>query len=275
MGNFNRFGGNDRSGGRDSGRRSTFGSRDGGSRLMMHPAVCDDCGKNCEVPFKPTGNREIFCSDCFEKRGGKDSLPQRNDDRSYNRFERSDRRDDRRDDRAPRNDYDRGEREMFSAVCDDCGDECQLPFKPSSSKPVYCSRCFEKRGERSGLRDNKSDRGSSEGGNSKEIGELKAQIITMNAKLEKIMFALNISTEKVETAKPVATVVKEVKAEAGELKFNGEKSKVAKKVAKKAAKKAAKKVVADVAPEVVTEAPVKKAPAKKAVAKKVSAKKAK
>jgi CxxC-x17-CxxC domain-containing protein len=27
--------------------------------------VCADCGKETEVPFKPTGDRPVYCSDCF------------------------------------------------------------------------------------------------------------------------------------------------------------------------------------------------------------------
>ena len=27
--------------------------------------ICDKCGKSCEVPFKPDGNRPVFCSDCW------------------------------------------------------------------------------------------------------------------------------------------------------------------------------------------------------------------
>jgi CxxC-x17-CxxC domain-containing protein len=41
--------------------------------------------------------------------------------------------------------YDRGPREMFSATCSNCGKEAQVPFKPSGSKPVYCSDCFNAR----------------------------------------------------------------------------------------------------------------------------------
>jgi CxxC-x17-CxxC domain-containing protein len=36
----------------------------------MHKAVCDECGKDCEVPFRPSGDKPIFCSDCFERKGG-------------------------------------------------------------------------------------------------------------------------------------------------------------------------------------------------------------
>jgi CxxC-x17-CxxC domain-containing protein len=38
--------------------------------------------------------------------------------------------------------YDRGPREMFAATCSSCGKEAQVPFRPTSGKPVYCSDCF-------------------------------------------------------------------------------------------------------------------------------------
>ncbi len=38
-----------------------------------------------------------------------------------------------------------GTREMFKAVCSDCGAECEVPFNPTEGKPVYCSDCFAKR----------------------------------------------------------------------------------------------------------------------------------
>ena len=37
---------------------------------------------------------------------------------------------------------DRGPREMFSATCSNCGKEAQVPFRPTSGKPVYCADCF-------------------------------------------------------------------------------------------------------------------------------------
>jgi CxxC-x17-CxxC domain-containing protein len=36
-------------------------------------------------------------------------------------------------------------REYFMAICQDCGKEAQLPFKPRGDKPLYCGDCFEKR----------------------------------------------------------------------------------------------------------------------------------
>jgi CxxC-x17-CxxC domain-containing protein len=37
--------------------------------MDMCDAVCAKCGKDCKVPFKPTGDKPVFCSDCFEKQG--------------------------------------------------------------------------------------------------------------------------------------------------------------------------------------------------------------
>ncbi|MGZ6268012.1 MAG: CxxC-x17-CxxC domain-containing protein, partial [Candidatus Limnocylindrales bacterium] len=41
--------------------------------------------------------------------------------------------------------YSSGPREMFSATCSSCGREAQVPFRPSGTKPVYCSDCFTAR----------------------------------------------------------------------------------------------------------------------------------
>ena len=46
------------------------GGGDGGYRQQreMHPAVCAECGKDTEVPFEPTGDRPVYCRDCFSRR---------------------------------------------------------------------------------------------------------------------------------------------------------------------------------------------------------------
>lgn len=76
MGNFNRD--NRPSGGRGDGGfgRRDFGRRDfGGGKPTMHRVTCSDCGKECEVPFRPTGERPVFCNDCF--RNHRDAGPSR------------------------------------------------------------------------------------------------------------------------------------------------------------------------------------------------------
>ncbi|RLI51630.1 DNA-directed RNA polymerase [Candidatus Bathyarchaeota archaeon] len=37
-----------------------------------------------------------------------------------------------------------GPREMSKATCSDCGEECEVPFKPTEGRPVYCKTCWEK-----------------------------------------------------------------------------------------------------------------------------------
>jgi CxxC-x17-CxxC domain-containing protein len=33
----------------------------------MHKAICSHCGKSCEVPFFPSGDKPVFCRDCFNR----------------------------------------------------------------------------------------------------------------------------------------------------------------------------------------------------------------
>ena len=80
----------------------------------------------------------------------------------------------KRFDRKPRRDFDRGDDfdrprsfekkvfskrrdsrsrdrgEMHKVVCDKCGKDCEVPFKPSPDKPVYCDECFGKKGNSNG-----------------------------------------------------------------------------------------------------------------------------
>ncbi|MEK6891410.1 MAG: CxxC-x17-CxxC domain-containing protein [Nanoarchaeota archaeon] len=75
-----RFGG---SGGRDR----DFGRSSGGfgRSSEMFDVTCSKCGKACQVPFKPTGIKPVFCSDCFRQNegGGSSGFEPRNQDRSF------------------------------------------------------------------------------------------------------------------------------------------------------------------------------------------------
>jgi CxxC-x17-CxxC domain-containing protein len=115
---------------------------------------------------------------------------------------------------------DSGRREMFSAVCSNCGKECQIPFNPTSGRPVYCSECFEKiNGGRDSRRPERQDHRSSA-----PSFDSKAQFDAINAKLDKILGILNPAPvakdlEPVESVKEEKTdEVKEVKAEKPEKK---------------------------------------------------------
>ncbi|MFA6514939.1 MAG: CxxC-x17-CxxC domain-containing protein [Candidatus Paceibacterota bacterium] len=81
MGNFQ--GGGNRGGGfrgGNGGGRPSFGGNRGGDRreVSMHKATCDECHKSCEVPFRPSGDKPVYCSDCFSnKRDDGDRAPRR------------------------------------------------------------------------------------------------------------------------------------------------------------------------------------------------------
>lgn len=32
---------------------------------ILYQAICADCSKRCEVPFKPSGDRPVYCPECF------------------------------------------------------------------------------------------------------------------------------------------------------------------------------------------------------------------
>ncbi|MFH1620880.1 MAG: CxxC-x17-CxxC domain-containing protein [Patescibacteria group bacterium] len=76
-------------GGNDFGRKKSWG-RDFDNRRSdrpeMHKATCNECGNPCEVPFRPTGARPVYCDNCF-KRGGNagDRRPAFNDRPSFNK----------------------------------------------------------------------------------------------------------------------------------------------------------------------------------------------
>jgi CxxC-x17-CxxC domain-containing protein len=80
MGNFQ--GGGNRGGGfrgGNGGGRSSFrgGGRDD-REVTMHKAVCSKCHKDCEVPFRPSSDKPVYCNDCFSsKREDGDRGPRR------------------------------------------------------------------------------------------------------------------------------------------------------------------------------------------------------
>ncbi len=43
----------------------------------------------------------------------------------------------------PRRDF--GPQEMHKATCSECGQECEVPFKPEEGRDVFCKDCFKKK----------------------------------------------------------------------------------------------------------------------------------
>lgn len=222
MGDFNRGG---RSGGRsdggqggrgrDFGRggRGDFGGTSG--RPNMYKAICSDCKKECEVPFRPSGDKPVYCSDCFRNTGGS------SDRRDFGRKEFRGR--DRGGDRG-RSDF--GEKRMFHTVCTECGKDCEVPFRPSGDKPVYCNNCF----------------GKDDGFKPKKTDDNKQEFERLNAKLDRLIKALESKglMKEVVIEKPEVVVTQEQSKELPE-KANLKKKEMKKKVVEK--KSIAKKAI--------------------------------
>ena len=73
---------------------------------------------------------------------------------------------------SSRGSYGRNKREveMTKVTCSSCGEKCEVPFKPTSTKPVYCNECFSK----------------------EDKGRSNKDFEMINEKLDKIMKALKI-----------------------------------------------------------------------------------
>jgi CxxC-x17-CxxC domain-containing protein len=71
---------------RPGGSGRDFKRRDFDQPQIMHHAICSNCGKDCEVPFKPSGSKPVFCRECFQN--NRTSQPQRSDNfQRRNNFE--------------------------------------------------------------------------------------------------------------------------------------------------------------------------------------------
>jgi CxxC-x17-CxxC domain-containing protein len=64
---------------RDGGSYDNYGSSSsygggygsgGRGQSEMLSATCSSCGKEAQVPFQPSGDKPVYCSDCFQQRGG-------------------------------------------------------------------------------------------------------------------------------------------------------------------------------------------------------------
>ena len=79
--------------------------------------ICKDCG--AEFTFT-TGEQEFYAEKGFQNE------PVRC-----------------RDCRNVRKNQRNGEREMYDAVCAQCGANTKIPFLPKNDRPIYCSACFQ------------------------------------------------------------------------------------------------------------------------------------
>ena len=216
MQNFNRNRGGDRFG------KRKFGGRDrDGERPEMHHAVCAECGNDCEVPFRPSGDKPVYCSDCFSKQHD-----ERGGSRDFDRRDGGRRDGGRREFGGRDGGRDSGRRDMHQATCTACGQTCEVPFRPTGDKAIYCDACFGKIGK----------------GGAKKGENYGEQFNALNAKLDKLIRflmpkeAAPAKEEKVAEKKP-AKKTAEKKAEVKEEKKEDKKEDKKKVAKKKTAKK--------------------------------------
>ena len=98
---------------------------------------------------------------------------------------------------------DRGPATMHQTICNQCGKPCEVPFRPTHGKPVYCDICFRNKREAGNNRGGdrfpqkkfnnykthiKTDFGgnASKGGND----ELKNQLVILNVKMDQLIRAV-------------------------------------------------------------------------------------
>jgi len=140
---------------------------------------------------KPRDNRygrdERPREDRFESRGDRHESSPRTFDRPSGRYKPAY----RTEDRSERREFDETSSgfKLFHAVCDRCGRECDVPFKPTGSKPIYCRSCFRELG-------NNPDRPKFDKFDDKfesNASSVSAEDLEkINKKLDKIMKALKI-----------------------------------------------------------------------------------
>lgn len=104
-----------------------------------------------------------------------------------------------------------GDRQMYQAVCSKCGKDCRVPFMPSGDKPVYCSDCFERNGPStsSGFDRPRRDFGGSRP-NPQTQNQNNDLLVSINAKLGKILDLMTAAKGPVEIEKKVTKKTKKV-----------------------------------------------------------------
>lgn len=119
-----------------------------------------------------------------------------------------------------------GPKQMHHATCSECGQDCEVPFRPTGDRPVYCSNCFKSKGaparsfaqKRFEPASASSELRRGEGG-----GVSKAQIDSLNVKLDKILSLLSVG--QVEAPKEAEPKTKEKKSAVKKIKTSVKKAK--------------------------------------------------
>lgn len=102
-----------------------------------------------------------------------------------------------------------GDRKLHEATCSVCGAQCQVPFRPDGSRPIYCRDCFRKQDSDGGGREafRRDDRGprrpapyrrEERAPAGPDQGNLIRLLEKMNDKLDRILEAIGSSEDEEE-----------------------------------------------------------------------------
>lgn len=149
-----------------------------GEDRPMFKAVCSECQSRCEVPFRPNGKKPVLCSNCFKPESRDFQDKPFSNDRGFNKF-----------DKAPRFNQENG----FDTDCDECGQRCNVPFKPNGKKLVFCRDCFDGKNDKSAGTGEQS--APKTDATAKQLATIAEQLKAMNIKIDNILKALHKETD--------------------------------------------------------------------------------
>jgi len=117
-----------------------------------------------------------------------------------------------------------GRADLHKATCSDCGDSCEVPFRPTGEKPVYCNNCFAQhrgsekggfaRGERKEYSSNPIEhhrgtrRPDSRPGDNSALHDLKRRVEELHTKLDRVLDVMH--TEKLPATSEIKSTAKKI-----------------------------------------------------------------
>jgi len=119
--------------------KKTFKRKSSSIPVQVEPDVADLISKMQEQLVNLEKKIDTLISKASERPSGEKHFS-----KPFQRFDNSHRHDNGRQDSSFR------ERTFTRVICADCQKECEVPFKPSAGRPVYCKECFSKRKEEGG-----------------------------------------------------------------------------------------------------------------------------
>ncbi|HTM68280.1 MAG TPA: CxxC-x17-CxxC domain-containing protein [Candidatus Binatia bacterium] len=90
---------------------------------------------------------------------------------------------------------------LFKTTCAECGEQCEVPFRPNGSKPVLCHRCFKKEdGGFSKPSFGKKPFGRAPAAGGQDTAKLEMRLDAIESKIDRLIRAIEAMKEEKEAA---------------------------------------------------------------------------